>query len=294
MLSSTSTQQASRFPISSRPAAVTRWSAPSPASSGPKAPDRPFRARGQRVRPRPTGRRTRPRRYMATDGRRRPPVGVRTPGSRVTHGRSRHATELPDCAFRPRRARTLPPRRDRVGPRRRRRRRRRSTQCRRGTGSRDDCRREHRREGRGRRGQRSDPRHPCRRIQGQGPRTHRRTRRRHRARPRRRRPVHRQPPQPRPGRSRRGARLHRRRDPDREGQSTSTPEYFGGRSRMGRTHSHASRLSRSAVERARAAAEVGALQVPEPTAHPLAEAADALHSLATRSATGKVALSLRS
>ncbi|TCN52247.1 NADPH2:quinone reductase [Rhodococcus sp. SMB37] len=38
----------------------------------------------------------------------------------------------------------------------------------------------------------------------------------------------------------------------------------------------------------------GALQVPEPTAHPLAEAADALHSLATRSATGKVALSLRS
>jgi NADPH2:quinone reductase len=37
----------------------------------------------------------------------------------------------------------------------------------------------------------------------------------------------------------------------------------------------------------------GALQVPEPTLHPMTSAADALLSLAHRSATGKVALSLR-
>ncbi len=37
----------------------------------------------------------------------------------------------------------------------------------------------------------------------------------------------------------------------------------------------------------------GELQIPEPTVYPLSEAAGALRSLATRSATGKVALALR-
>ena len=37
----------------------------------------------------------------------------------------------------------------------------------------------------------------------------------------------------------------------------------------------------------------GALQVPEPTLHPMTSAADALLSLADRTATGKVALSLQ-
>lgn len=37
----------------------------------------------------------------------------------------------------------------------------------------------------------------------------------------------------------------------------------------------------------------GALQIPEPTVHPMTHAAEALRSLAHRSATGKVALALR-